>query len=848
MHRADFRALPDRGRDRPLERDIQRTGRQADPTRMHTELRLLLLATALALPLAADADPNAWAQVAADASVRSDAPDTVLQADLDLASNALHRTFVAFRLPAVGDARIVSATLRIGWNSGAAPRSGRHQVALVASDLWSEATLTWSGQPAAAADPIGVIEVGALAPATETHFDVSAAAITEQLGDRGIAFRIAPAPGSSSAELRFGPRERSPAFVLELVLDPVPRLATGDLVRIDLFPAPAVMASDPELLLRRQLTRLIAPQWLHDLARDPIDGSWVAVDLFDERILRIDPVTGALRVAYQSERLQSTSNLTVGPDGTIWTEFYDYDPVLETSTWSLARIDRETGEATDVASGNLLGEPRALLADAMGSSIYWIGSGVAASESAVVRIDAQTGEQTLAASGGLLDAPVALAFAPGSDSVLWIVDAGNWNAPALLRVDLASGAQTRVATLPRDTGRIAVEPDGKLVLAAADGVGALPGNGWIARFDPATGVWTSRLEDADAMIGGILVEPDGAWTVSVIDSTGVRISGIDPASQTETPLHGWICGSEVGDLGHQIAIDARLQLVVLSGRYPSSRVVRVDPTTGFQDFVTNTRRLRPVGQTVGRSLQQIRLAPDGRIFFAESLDAGSEIIEVDAAGSQMLRFATSESVSSFVVDRDGSLLVALTAASTSQLHRVDPATGASAPFGSAVPVRFAQLGHDGDGSLVASGAGRVFRFDPASGGWPEIASATVPWGDVFLDGVGSVWFAGTCNRGVASTPTTRLDLATGAAERLPICAGVAAVRPRCANGLDDDRDGAVDWPADASCSEAGDDAERPRGCGLGAELGALVLAIGALRRRTMQRREVSMARRTEREP
>ena len=836
MHRADYRVLPDRCRDRLLERNIQPTGRPADPTRMHTGLRLLLLAAALALPLAADADPNAWAQVTADASVRSDTPNAVLQADLDLASNALHRTFVAFRLPPVGDARIVSATLRIGWKTGAAPRSGRHQVAFVASEVWSEATLTWNDQPTAAADPIGVIDVGALAPATETHFDVSAAAITEQLGDRGIAFRIAPAPGSSGAELRFGPRERSPAFVLELVLDPVPRLATGDLVGIDLFPAPAVMASDPELLLRRRLTRLIAPQWLHDLARDPIDGSWVAADQLDERIVRIDPVTGAIRVVYQSERPSSATKLAVGPDGTIWTAFYDYDPVFETSTWSLARIDRETGEATDVASGDLLGDPRALLADAMGSSIYWIGSGVPASESAIVRIDAQTGEQTLAASGGLLDAPVAFAFEPGSDSDLWIVDAGNWNAPALLRVDLASGAQTRVATLPRDTGRIAVEPDGRLVLAAADLLGAPPGNGWIARFDPATGAWTNRLEDGDAMIGGVLVEPDGTWTVSVTDSTGVRISRIDPASQTETPLHGWIGGSRVGDLGHQIAIDARRQLVVLSGRYPSSRVVRVDPTTGFQNFVTNTRRLRPIGQTVGRSLRQIRLAPDGRIFFADSLDAGSEIIEVDAAGAQTLRFATSESVSSFVVDRDGSLLVSLAAATTSQLHRVDPATGASTPVGSAIPVRFAQLDHDDDGSLVAIGAGRVFRFDAASGGWPEIASATVPAGNVFLDGAGSVWFAGICNRGVANTPTTRLDLATGVAERLPLCAGVAAVRSRCANGLDDDGDGAVDWPADPSCGAAGSDAESPRGCGLGAELGALVLATGALRRRTVQRR------------
>lgn len=790
----------------------------------------LVVLASLARASDAHADPNAWAQVAADASVRSDTPDVALQADLDLVSNAVQRSFVAFRLPNTTDGRIVSATLLVRLNLGQTTPRGRHEVAVVGSDAWSDATLTWNTQPAAAIEPVGVVDVAALAPATEARIDVSAAAIAEQAAERGIGFRIAPETGSPNADLRFRPRERGPSFELELVLDPAPRLATGDLVSIEPRPIEAIIASDPNLLLRKRLGRLIAPGRFSQLARDPVDGSWIALESqltvpwhYLYRILRVDPLSGALRVIYESERLSASSLLTVAPDGSIWTSLHDYDG---TTTYALARIDRETGEATDVSSGGLLGTPTALIVDATGSSAYWALYGTTVEPGAIVRIDTQTGAQSIAAAGGFVQGSRALAF--GAASELWVVDAGEWSAPELVRIDLGSGAQTRVGALPLNAGQLAYEPSGTLVVASLRDI--YGSAAWIARFDPVSGAWTSRLEDPDANIGGIVVDADGSWTVGITDSSGVRVSRIDPGVPSETPLHGWIAVDPYW-WPMYLAIDARRQLVVLQGFSPGASVVRIDPRSGLQDLITTTRQLLPSNPVTTSSPAAIRLAADGRIYFAQHFETSSEVYEVDAAGSRMLRFTTPGIPSSFVIARDGAILVATSGAATSQLQRVDPSTGAITSPASPIPFRFARLDLGPGGELFASNAGRVVRLHEEDGAWQEVASTALTTRSFMLDGTGKAW-SEFCHGSDSSAMTTRLDLATGVAERLPLCGALAVVRPRCADTLDNDRNGAVDWPADAACSAAADDAERPRGCGLGAELVLLVIALDASLRRT----------------
>lgn len=69
------------------------------------------------------------------------------------------------------------------------------------------------------------------------------------------------------------------------------------------------------------------------------------------------------------------------------------------------------------------------------------------------------------------------------------------------------------------------------------------------------------------------------------------------------------------------------------------------------------------------------------------------------------------------------------------------------------------------------------------------------------------------------------------------CAGnspQARENPQCSNGIDDDDDQFVDYPSDPQCKSAKDNDERsnpPTSCGVGAELGAVLLLLGALRSR-----------------
>ena len=57
--------------------------------------------------------------------------------------------------------------------------------------------------------------------------------------------------------------------------------------------------------------------------------------------------------------------------------------------------------------------------------------------------------------------------------------------------------------------------------------------------------------------------------------------------------------------------------------------------------------------------------------------------------------------------------------------------------------------------------------------------------------------------------------------------------PQCSNGVDDDGDGKVDYPADAQCAAPADNSEAPApACGLGVE-GVFVRGGLVLRRRRL---------------
>jgi hypothetical protein len=71
---------------------------------------------------------------------------------------------------------------------------------------------------------------------------------------------------------------------------------------------------------------------------------------------------------------------------------------------------------------------------------------------------------------------------------------------------------------------------------------------------------------------------------------------------------------------------------------------------------------------------------------------------------------------------------------------------------------------------------------------------------------------------------------------------LVATIPQCADGIDNDGDGLVDWPADPDCLGPNDDAEyKPAHCGLGAELAAVLPLVMGLRSRVRRRLHASQA-------
>jgi hypothetical protein len=72
----------------------------------------------------------------------------------------------------------------------------------------------------------------------------------------------------------------------------------------------------------------------------------------------------------------------------------------------------------------------------------------------------------------------------------------------------------------------------------------------------------------------------------------------------------------------------------------------------------------------------------------------------------------------------------------------------------------------------------------------------------------------------------------------PDCLSAAwlSEEPACGNGIDDDGDGWTDYPDDPDCSDASDPSEGSSACGLGVELVLLAPWLGALARRRRRRR------------
>ena len=802
-----------------------------DYLRVGTDLpriRWAALFVMLSVSGSAEAAPNARVVVSDDTFVTSSAPDQPVGAtSAKLDSGEASRIFLRFRLPQLTSGRIVSATLHgsfAGWNGGP---SATHAIARTIDDTWSEQSVTWNQQPAVDPAPLATFDAYALYFGDPFEIDLTSAVRAEQEGDGVLGLRIAPAASGPIAVASFWARERpGSGFRLDLVLDPTPRFDAGDLVDVVVWDDgwSGVVATDPDTGMRKLTAPMVFPDHLTDIGRDPVDGALLGVDqrgVFEARLLRFDPVTGSPQVLASGGRFAEvvSSRLAVSSGGAIYAIGRALDTSQGTDLPCLVAVDRVTGVQTDVRCDASLGRVAGIAVEPSGQLVAAIRTPYPDYANELVRIDPTTGAQTLLAALERYPLDVAV----DADGTLWIVDA-YYTERRLLRIDPASGASEVVApALPLSAGRVAAEPGGTLVVGSE--IGGY--RNWIGRFDPEIGAFTLFLERAYGDAAGIAVAPDGSWLSAWDESAGVRVSRIDPAEGIEHPLHAWLGASAASPF--RIAVDGHRRLVVLADdSWNGGRIVEVNPNTGRQRLSMVSGRLAPALPPPGnRSAPAHAITPDGHAVMAVYDYASTHFFEMDANGALTETVAVPFDVPSFQVLPDGDLLVLRF--DTQSLQRIDRQTGTVAAFGDASPIPIYRIVVEPSGDVLAASGLGLARLQRQTGSWTTLytRSQYFDFAELLVDYVrGEAYLAG-------ADETLRVTLATGVAEVVPL-RGFALANTQCSDGLDNDRDGLLDWPADPQCSALSDDSESAA-CGLGFELAPLsVLAWGVLRRRRQE--------------
>lgn len=307
-------------------------------------------------------------------------------------------------------------------------------------------------------------------------------------------------------------------------------------------------------------------------------------------------------------------------------------------------------------------------------------------------------------------------------------------------------------------------------------------------------------------------------------------------------------------------------LLVLDRR--SRTLLRLDPASGAQTPLTSGAALTaPQGIAIRESGAIVLADPSGLLEiapgtgaqrrFAPALAAGSSLqLVFDAAGdtvvmtknglsrvpfvwggiatpNSLLAIPAPGSISTFqgdalVREQSGSLLVSGFGLLGDGIYRV-AADGTST---SKVTPGFSgdiwqDLALEADGTILAAGTRfgvgpGIFRVNPSSGSVTALASgpdwqapsavAVAADGRIFAADAGTCTAAGCTGSAVVElSPTSgdRLHVASGGSLTGEMDLAVVTALPACANGIDDDGDGAIDFPADAQCADLHGASELP---------------------------------------
>lgn len=315
-----------------------------------------------------------------------------------------------------------------------------------------------------------------------------------------------------------------------------------------------------------------------------------------------------------------------------------------------------------------------------------------------------------------------------------------------------------------------------------------------------------------------------AGDLLVLDRRSRRLFRLNPATGAQTTLtHGAYFGSPQG-------VETRAGGAVVVA--DPVGLLQVAPSTGqqrrFSDALVPNFALQVAFDAAG----------DALVLEADGITRVPYVLGGIAPGFPLLTLPVLDSIHFFVGDAlareaSGNLLVTGFGPLGDGIFRIGatgtPITKVTASFSGD---SWQDLAVEASGNILAVGTrygvGRgVFRVDPATGVRASLSSGA-PWVDPMAVAVGTggqvyVADAGTCTEvSCTGAQVVQVDPVTGA--RLFVRSGgfitgemdlaVVRERPACGNGIDDDADGAMDFPSDLHCTSFEDPSEAPD-CGNG---------------------------------
>jgi probable HAF family extracellular repeat protein len=326
------------------------------------------------------------------------------------------------------------------------------------------------------------------------------------------------------------------------------------------------------------------------------------------------------------------------------------------------------------------------------------------------------------------------------------------------------------------------------------------------RLDPATGTQTVISAGAELVAPqGVAVRPSGA--VVVADPAGLLQIAPSTGQQRlfSAPLQS--------NLSLQLVFDAAGDVVVMEKGALSRIPFVYAGVAGSSPLVT-----LPVAGTLGL-FQGDALAREssGSLVVGGFGALGDGIYRISADGSSITKVTpgfSGDVWNDLAVQSDGAILGAGTHSGAAGVFRIDPGTGAVTALsnsGWTAPSAVAQGPTD---RLFASDAGtcsesgctgaRVVELDPASGAVLHIDIGGDITGETDLAVVTAL---PACDNGIDDDGDGKVDFPAD-----PNCRSfeTPSELPACGNGIDDDGDGLVDYPADGGCSSASFNLENPQ--------------------------------------